>query len=773
MNNKSNSVYRKSKLACAMLIASTSTSVLAQSETPTNTIGELEEIVVTAQYREQSLQDVPIAISAFSAQDLESAGVNDLKDLYKLAPDFTASSDVGPTRLSLRGIQSNSTDETTDQALVFNIDGDYINRPDFIDSAMFDVERVELLRGPQGTLYGRNATGGAINVIARRPTFDGVHGDFDVDLGNYSSEVLNAAVNVSLSDTAAIRVAGISAKHDGYSSHSNVDYDTNDKNRQAARIGFLYEPTEDFSLYLAAEQSKSDFSASIATISANSPGNEADGPAPGTGTCSGEGWAEVVDPTIVGGVACAPYNTNNLSDVDPDNYNYAGVMPGLREPESKAIRGQVSYDFDSVSLSYRFAERRSEMVAADPLPGLVFYRDLEVDNSSHEFRVTGGNDDGLFWQTGLFYFNESLDMSGGLHLPFGGAADPMGAGIWINTFYRPDFESESKAAFGQVELPFSDVLTAVLGVRYTKDDKSGTYINFVGPPAFTAGGFENIRPIEAANQSIAQSVSENKTTWTAGVNYEPSEDSLHYAKVSKGYKAGGFDSVGPFGSEEVISYEIGSKNKIGQQTINANAYFYDYKDLQAQVVLDASIGGQVFNAGKAEVWGIELQYDTVVGKSGLLGLSATYTNAEFIDFAPLQQSIQCVGGCGNNTAVADASGNDMPNAPDLIFTVSYDHVWSTDIGDFTGRIYSLYKSEYHTTFFNYNDDLQESYTQTDVSLEWVSENSSWSILGYVRNLEDERPINNFRFVSAGGANDDFNWAFGTPRTYGLKIGYQF
>ena len=142
----------------------------------------MEEVVVTAQYREQDIQDVPIAISAFSAEQLAKAGVTDLTDISRLAPDFTAVNDVGFVRLSVRGVQSNANDEGGDQAMVFNIDGDYINRGNFINAAMFDLERVEVLRGPQGTLYGRNATAGAMNVIARKPSLDGVDG---IGLGGF------------------------------------------------------------------------------------------------------------------------------------------------------------------------------------------------------------------------------------------------------------------------------------------------------------------------------------------------------------------------------------------------------------------------------------------------------------------------------------------------------------------------------------------------------------------------------------------------------------
>jgi iron complex outermembrane receptor protein len=751
--------------ATALFLFTTGPSALAQES------AALEEIIVTAQYREQSVQDVPIAMSAFSGDELENAGVTDLTNLSRLAPDFVAINDLGFVRLSVRGVQSNSNDEGGDQALVFNIDGDYINRGNFINSAMFDLERVEVLRGPQGTLYGRNATGGAVNAIARKPSVDGIEGTVSADFGDYSSQIINGAVNVPLGGIAAVRVAAMLAEHDGYSSHPNFDEDTNDQDTEAYRIGLLVEPTDALSLYLAAEHAEEVLVPSYAGANANFPPFQADAPAPGT--CSSPGWETVA--TFNPGFGCAPYRTQYLeNEVPRDDYLILSPWLGGRDQETTSIRGSVEYDADTFGVIYRFAFRESEWTGASPVPNLMFYRAEETDNSSHELRFSGGGDGGLFWQAGLFYYSEDIDGRGGLHLPFGQQADPTGVGIYLNTFYRPNFESESTAAFGQVEIPFSDVFTAVVGARYTQDDKSGTFYNFAGPPAVAPGGLDFLRPIEEANVVFPASFDNNETTWTVGINYEPNDDSLHYAKVSKGYKAGGFDAVGTYAPETNIAYEIGSKNQFEKSTLNATAFYYDYTDLQASVLLDTSVGGQIFNAGAADIWGLEAQYELFVADNGRLKLSANYLSAEYTEFSPLEEAIQCVGGCDANTTVSDASGNTLPNAPEWIFTVGYDHAWElAGAGTITGSIFSRYKDDYFNTVFNYADDRQDGYTQTDVSLEYLSDSGMWSVLAYVRNLEDERPINYFNFISAGPSNDDFNWGFGAPRTYGIRLAIDF
>ena len=260
----------------------------------------------------------------------------------------------------------------------------------------------------------------------------------------------------------------------------------------------------------------------------------------------------------------------------------------------------------------------------------------------------------------------------------------------------------------------------------------------------------------------------NETTWTVGVNWEPSSGALHYAKISKGYKAGGFDAVGTYEPETNTAYEVGSKNEFGNSLFNIAGFYYDYKDLQASVLLDTTVGGQIFNAGKAEIYGIEAEYEVHLTDNDRLKLTANYLSATYKEFAPLEEAVQCVGGCDANTVPSDASGNTLPNAPELIFTLGYDHTWHFGGGGaLTGSIFSRYKSDYYNSVFNYADSHQDAYTQTDASLEYVTEGNKWSFMIYGRNLENELPINYMNFISAGH-NDDFNWVFGAPRTVGLR-----
>lgn len=238
------------------------TSVLAQETTSEQTNepkgSDLEIIEVTAQNRVQSVNDVPISMSVVSGEQLKNAGVTDIQTLNRIAPDFVTTNDSIATKVSLRGISTESSDEAQDQSLTVSIDGEYINRPRVMNAAMFDVQRVEVLRGPQGTLYGRNATGGAVNIIANKPQLGEFTGEGTVDVGNFNSRKINGAVNIPIGDNAATRIAVTSTQHDGYRQHANQNTESGDQDVQAARVGFQFEPTEEFTVYLAYETSSLD-----------------------------------------------------------------------------------------------------------------------------------------------------------------------------------------------------------------------------------------------------------------------------------------------------------------------------------------------------------------------------------------------------------------------------------------------------------------------------------------------------------------------------------
>ncbi|MEQ5806024.1 TonB-dependent receptor [Alteromonas sp. NFXS44] len=772
----------KSKLTLALLSAFmgvSATGAVAQEQEnagqPQATETEYEVIEVTAQNRSQSAQDVPIAMNILTSKDIEKAGVTDLNGLTRLAPDVQITNDTVFTRIAIRGIGTNSNDETQDQSLTIAIDGEYLNRPISLNASLFDIERVEVLRGPQGTLYGRNATGGAINIHARRPG-DEFGGNASLTVGNFGQKTFEAGVDIPVNDTTAIRVAGLRAKNDGYTYHPNIDQRSNDQNVTSGRISITSMPTANLSLYGAVELVDVDQTSNVsAHVNVNEEGNRADETGPDFADgCSGSGWQEIAPE--LDGIQCIPVNTDYLSQIDRDNYDAPATGVGTFESSQIAARGRVTYYLDNLELSYRVGYRDSESSGQTPLaPAYMFYNNnLDSESLSQEIRLNSETEGGIIWQTGLFLFDESQFVSRGLYTPYAGES-----GSYITYFYRPFVDAKSYAAFGQAEIPFSDKWTAIVGVRWTKDQKDAQFDNFGFQ--FNSGS----APLtEGAPTVLDLEADASKFTWTAGLNYQQNSDSLYYGKISTGFKAGGFDSVGSYAPETVTAYEVGSKNRYasGRYTLNLSAFYYDYKDLQVTALIDSSTGAQTFNAGKAEIYGLESQFTAYVTESGRLTLNANYLHSQYKSLLA-SVPVQCLGcdlnGVGDltpdpdNVVQPDLGGNDTPQAPKWVVSAAYDQIWDLSGGaTLTGSVYFRYKDSYYTNIFNFNDGQQDAFTQTDLSLEYANADGDLRIQAYVRNLENERPVTFSGYTSAA-SDDIYAWNFGAPRTYGVKLSYDF
>lgn len=259
-----------------------------------------------------------------------------------------------------------------------------------------------------------------------------------------------------------------------------------------------------------------------------------------------------------------------------------------------------------------------------------------------------------------------------------------------------------------------------------------------------------------------------------------------FAKVTTGFKAGGFDSVGTYDAESNTAYEVGLKKGfggLGQHRFNVSAFYYDYSDLQVTTLLDVTVGPQVFNAGAATIWGIDAELALELTERDNLSFAVNYLNAEY-DELLAQYPVFCVGGC-DLTSVGDLdpatpgvqrpdfAGNTPPFSPEFIITAGYDHVFDLgDSGTLTARAFSRFKSSYFTSFYNFADQKQDYFTQTDLSLEYRPVDETWSAQIFVQNIEDNQPLTYGEFTAAGPA-DILNFQFGTPRLYGIRLGVDF
>lgn len=765
-------------LLASVCCAATATPVRAQEAQETV---DANVIVVTAQNRQQDVNDVPIAIDVVGAEELRNSGFSSMNDITKIAPVVQLNQDQGTVKVTMRGVGTNSNDEAQDTSVVVSIDGEYMNRPQALGSALFDIERVEVLRGPQGTLYGRNSTGGAINFITRKPGSD-FGANASASYGNYNAIRVDAGVDLPLGEVAAVRVAGFYDERDGYVKHpargafgpfpAFAGGASDDNQNYGGRLSLRFTPSDALTIDLAGEYAERHYTPSVfAYADLNAAGNAPTGPG-----CNRSGYTQVA-PNYAE-TLCVPNSTTFLGTIDRGNFAAPGFGLGKLDDETYALRAKVAYELsDAATVTYVGGYREFSQSGLRTLP--ISYRSYtylnETKTHSHELRVNG-DIGGITYQVGGFYFKESVDVESGFMIPAG----PNG--LFLSYFGR-DITSESKSVFGQVEVPLSETITMVGGLRYTDNSRDALYYNrsFVPGPAGPKG-FAGVTPLVLGSK-------ESKVTWLAGVNYKPNSDTLFYAKASTGFKGGGFDAVGDYKPETNTAYEAGWKQSFGpsgEHQFNLGAFYYDYKDLQVSVLLDTAVGGQTFNAGGATIWGIEASGDFKIGPNTTFHASVNYLSAKYDELFAQFNVYRVPGtGAGDRNGVGDldptVAGVQQPNfagnrpafSPEVVVTVGFDQVVPMgSSGSLTFSANSTFKSAYFTDFYNYRDGRQAPFSQTDVSLTWKPEDDKFFVQAFAKNLENARPLTYGSFVSAG-PDDIFNWQFGSPRTFGVRVGFDF
>ncbi|MXO71919.1 TonB-dependent receptor [Alteraurantiacibacter buctensis] len=779
----------------SILLAGCGIAALAMPAHAQDNAEEEDVIVVTAQNRAQDVTDVPIAIDVVGGEELANEGFTDANDLSQIAPAVQVIQDQGTVKITLRGIGTTSNDEAQDTSVVANIDGEYINRPNVLGVAIFDLERVEVLRGPQGTLYGRNSTAGAINFITRKPG-DELGANVSLSLGNYSALRVDAGVDVPLADGLGLRVAGFKDSRDGYVDHP-AGYgfgpfprfgggQSDDNSSYGGRATLAFDDGGPFSANIQFEYADRQFTPqAFAAADLNSGGRAPAGPG-----CNRDGYTRVA--TAYAQTLCVPNQTTFLETLDRSEYASPGFGLGRIGDETWALRGRIAYEFsDAATLSYiagyrDFSEDTGTFVT---LP--VSYRSFnwlgEAQTQSHELRLNG-DISGIIYQVGGFYFKEEQQSESGFFVPIGAN------GTYLSYFGR-DVSSDSLSAFGQVEVPLGDTLTAVGGIRYTDNSRSAIYDNAspfgAGPPdagLFNAGPsrktFSTLRYATRLNLGS----DDDKITWLAGLNWQPNADTLIYAKVSTGFKGGGFDSVGTYDPESNTAYEAGAKLTFGPNgnfQFNLGGFYYDYTGLQVSVLLDTTVGGQTFNAGAATIWGLEAEGVFDFEQGTTIDFAVNYLNATY-DELFAQFNVYTVPGTGTDVnGVGDLdpttagvqqpnfAGNTAPFSPEWVIRAGIQHELDLgSAGSLTAGASTTYKSSYFTDFYNYNDGRQVAFFQTDLSLQWRDPGDRAGVQLFVRNLENNRPLTYGSFVSAG-PDDIFNWQFGTPRTVGIRFSLDY
>jgi iron complex outermembrane recepter protein len=714
----------------------------------------LQQVVVTAQKRAQNLEDVGTSITAFSGAQLEQLGLRDVTDIANQTPSLQFNQ-YGETITvyNLRGVSQNDFTDHQEAPVAVYVDDAYVASMGALSGTMYDLERVEVLRGPQGTLFGRNATGGLIHYISNAPRFD-QEGNLEVSAGNFGEINSQGVVNVPFSDSVAARLSFATDHHDGYI-HNLIGPDVNDQNQYAARLQVLWRPSENGEVTFKLHGLRN--------------ANEVEG---------NYSWG-ASRPDALG--------LGEFVPGQPDFFGYTG--PGTTDPFVQGLDRKglfdrtvygttehVTWHFGDVTLAsvtdyLHLRKRYGE--DSDVSPNPVF--NYDVWQSYHQFSQElhlSGESGTLRWIAGLYFLDYTTDDENiirtsptGLYLPLYPGAD---------AFYpQPDFSSgalyslstRSGAIFTQEEWQFAPRFTAIVGARYSEDRKTYDYrYQAAAEPAPEDFYFQDARRFP-------------NVTAKAELDFKPSEAQLLYASVNRGAKSGGWSAVtggdvvaSPalvpppsdiaavlrYDQETLTSYELGSKSTLlgGAARFNADVFYYDYRNYQgfflvglAQAVrnIDAKIKGAEF----------EFAWAPVEGLTTNVGLSALDTRAYDVPMP-----------CG-----CTFLDRQMPQAPKWSGNASVRYQRGTPVGTFSIETDGKWDSVEYFELINAPVDREPGHLVANARLGYTSLNGHWEAAFDVRNLTDKwYRVYNLDLSATLGSNQS---VYAPPRLWSFTVAYRW
>lgn len=775
----------------------------------------LGTVIITSERREQSLQDAPLAVTALTAETLETQQIASIEDIQLVVPNLTFGSLTNFTQISLRGVGLDVTTLAGETSVATFQDGVYLGQTFVQNVPSFDLERVEVLRGPQGTLYGRNATGGAINFISRDPS-EVPEFNAGLTIGNYDRIAVDLGASGPLSDVVSARASLQHDQRSGYRDNLLTGEDEDDLDSIAGRVALVFEPNSDFKFTFRGDVTDRETSpvnqaiASVLTPTGTTPEMPV-GPFSLPGAVLGQlGLIPAADAAALGLQTPADFFGLTQPGVftDPtettDFYNDA---PSESQFDVWGISGTVEWNLsEDVLLKSITAHRDSEFTSMFDNDGtsasvLASQSGQGGEQFTQEINLIGTSfDDRLDWVLGAFYFDEEaeatfnfdlvalgelINLSGStgtlgappfnLNIAGGGApilpllqlgADPLlgqsfATGQIPATGYlgfQTFQDSQSIAIFGQGTWHASDNVRLTGGLRYSEDEKDvrrSLRSNFV--------------PVVALCDEAPESQTWDAVTGTAAIDFDVDEDTLIYGRVSRGYKAGGFNPgacAGSFDPETLWSYEVGLRSQpFGRQvTANATAFYYDYTDIQFTTYIgNAAI---IDNAADAKIYGAELEF--VIAPDSAPGFRAdgsiSYLNSEYGEFS-FQDPFAL--------ATLDVEGNQLIRAPEWKFNVGAEYTFSgTPIGDLTFRGETAYSDDYFHDIFNgqapgQSATAEDSYTISNFRVIWAPTGTpDFQIQGFVENIEDTL----YAFARPGSATSgNISGQFSAPQTYGVRI----
>jgi len=725
----------------------------AASETAAAT-GGLQEVTVTAERVPELEQKTPISIVTYNAADLAREGVVDMQSLAAADPSLQFNRNGGNGFLTMRGVSTSNTTEIGNPSVVVSIDDFVINQPTELDATLFDIGQISVLRGPQGTLFGRSATGGIVSVETVHPTKN-FELSGDLEYGNYKAVNLDGAINIPFNSWLQARLALFSKAHTGYRidttpmlGSANAFAGPDDLFTQGGRFELAWEPTDHLHALFTYERL----------------------------------WINDTGPAV----QAITFNFIDPTNINSDIYH---TMPNRGDGRHFPVIGTQFYQHYENSGKWHFymdlpagmqlsylggidVFDRHELDSGDPPwppafddpaalgPWVVngYGENERVTTQNHELRLSSSQTGPLVWQAGVYYFLENNSLFNGVLFN----ADSILA--THDRTYQYGVHTPSRAVYGQASYTFNSEHTFSVGARYSAD-------------SVHRSGIHNFKQYQNGE------VSSDRATWHAGYTFTPTATNLLYAKVDTGYKPGGFSNCGKsqqdYQPESVTNFEIGTKNRFLSDRLQANLSLFDmdYRDQQvAQWSAACSTGTITTNAGRSHIYGVEGELTALVSSADRIDLSASFLRARYDEFnAPPEYGDPALADCRAVT-IYDASGNvvgrqcnlagyTMPQAPTATIFLALQHAWQMgDAASLTLRLEGRYTSTEYFTAFNFGDETQKAFFVPNAFLTYSHNN--WEVGLYGRNLTNTTYLT-YAAENQGGA--DYYYSYGAPRTFGVRV----
>lgn len=690
------------------------------------------DIVVTALKRSANIQDIPAAVSAVSGDELQARGLASIEDITQAIPSVSFGEHAGTTLISIRGVGSTVDSGVTEPTVATYVDGVFMPRSTMGYLRAIDVERVEVLRGPQGTLYGRNATGGAINFISQTPTST-FQGGVNLSAGSRGAFGISGFVSGPLSDSISVRLSGGHEEDGGFVKYLPNRGRIGDTNVEYVRGAIRFEPTDALTIDLSARYERLN---------------------------GANGYQQLLTRSVL------PVPQSTLPN------EIYGDSPYASRVETLVIAGTLNwYLSDSLSLKSvtSYVDHKSSIdfdADATDVPGL-FVTDFARPSESYgqELNLIGDNG-ALQWILGAYYFHEDA----GNALPLGiGAAFAPGFGVPANSFLTQSVATttESIAVFGDLTYAFTDRFRVNLGLRYNHEQKDFDQDLFLLFPTGT------VAPLAT---NVLTDTSTNRLLPKVNLQYDFSDGVNGYAQWSRGFKSGGQNLPGGGGEnlgaggfydpESIDAFEVGLKTQSDDRRFTANfaAFYYDYQGLQLTITVPPAT--TLVQNAPAEVYGLEGEFRFQITDAFRIDASANWLHARFQNFLAFDDA-------NPGRGVQNLNGRSLPHAPNLAGNISGSYrleLGSGFLSALTLRADLYYSDRVVLRYFGTDNESQGAYALANLSATLSDADDRTQLRLFVNNVTDKAYRQNSTYLGAFGA---YFGNYGPPRTFGASISHRF